>query len=88
MFSKIIDKDILTPKNSFSTVSASQHKFSNDTLANTAKLFSCDLKKDSAKILPIKLSFEVAQGLRDNSLITPERHSFSPKILQNNRSNI
>lgn len=88
MFSKLIDKDILTPKNSFSTVSATQLKFSNDTQAHTPKLFSCDLKKDSTKILPIKLSFEVAQGLRDDSLVTHERHSFSPKILQNTRSNI
>jgi hypothetical protein len=88
MFSKLIDKDILTPKNSFSTVSATQHKFSNDTQTHTPKLFSRDLKKDSSKILPIKLSFEVAQGLRDDSLVTPERHSFSPKILQNTRSNI
>lgn len=88
LLSKLVDKDILTPKNSFSTVSATQHKFSNDTFAQPAKLFTSDFTKDSTKILPMKLSFEVAQGLRDDSLITPERNSFSPIILQNTGSSM
>lgn len=91
LLSKLIEKDILTPKNSISTVSATLNKHSNDTLAQpSSKLFAStfDFAKDSTKILPMKLSFEVAQGLRDDSLITPERHSFSPTILQNTGSSI
>jgi len=53
---------------------------SNDTIPQLAKLLSYQsdthkLPLDSTKILPLKLSFEAAQGLRDDSLVntTAER---------------